>query len=264
MIDRSIDIEGLSIRYLATAPEASEMPKTPLIILHGWGVTADHWRGVLECLEKAGFAAFAPDLPGFGKSQAPARGWSLLDYEMFVEHFSQALNLPLFALLGHSFGGRVAIMVAWKTPQKLSKFILVDSAGVTPRNKLRLAAYRFFTKVGKYIFTLAGLRLLRKPARKIIYWVSGTYDYYAQTGSMRETFQNVIGKDLTPYLKDIKTPTLILWGAQDRMTPVSDAHILHKGIAGSALRIFEDMGHSGHVANPSLIADEIAQFMKHT
>lgn len=264
MFERTVTVNGLSTRYLATVQKTGEEQNILLIILHGWGVSADHWKGVLERLETKGITAFAPDLPGFSKSDAPTESWGLGDYVAFVESFARALDISRFTLAGHSFGGRVAICFARKNPHMLEKLILVDAAGVTPRDKIRLGTYKTATEIGKYIFTLPGLRFLRAFARRAIYWFSGTPDYYTQKGPMRETFQRVISKDLTPYLSDITTPTLIIWGAQDRMTPVSDAHILYKGITGSVLRIFEDLGHSPHVANPSIVADTIDQFVNHT
>jgi pimeloyl-ACP methyl ester carboxylesterase len=248
-------IWGLNIDYLQTNFATN---KNCLVILHGWGARAERWANVLELLEEQGIFAIAPDLPGFGNSDSPKEPWTLDNYERFVSEFLRHLNIQGFGLLGHSFGGRIAIKFAADNLPGLNKLFLVASAGVTPRNKLRIGTYKIATKIAKPIFSIPPLNIFANLTRKIIYKVSGSHDYYLQNGYMRQTFKNTIDEDLTPLLSRIHSPTFIIWGDDDKMTPLSDARIMDKNIRNSKLTILEGGSHSPNVQMPKKLAETIA------
>jgi pimeloyl-ACP methyl ester carboxylesterase len=267
MVERKTVLIGaqrpLQVRYLATEVGQNEKgARDPLIILHGWGVSAEHWRDVMHILEKKNIVAFAPDLPGFGDTEAPQAAWGIAEYAQFVEAFATEVSCRRFILLGHSFGGRIALYLARYKPERISQLILVDAAGVTSRAKRRLGAYAFAAKIGKYFLMLPGLRILHHVARRMIYRFVGTRDYYTLKGVMKEIFKKIIADNLVLYLPYIHMQTLIIWGAHDRTTPVSDAKILQAGIGHATLTILEDLGHSPHVHNSTLVAEHIAAFLQ--
>lgn len=278
MQEQQANIQGLKINY----KEAGNGPC--ILILHGWGVDSCHWLKFQEIMAEKGYRVIIPDLPGFGRSDLPKKPWSLMDYVSFVKDFIEKLELEKFYpvrslgnynrqneeqshqsgvyLLGHSFGGRIATKFAVSFLQKLLGLILVSSAGVTPRNKFRIFSYRIFTKIGNLIFSLPFLKVSHEPARKLIYWAAGSRDFYQAKGIMKEVFRLVIAEDLTPYLQDIKIKTLIVWGKDDRMTPVSDAHIYHREINGSILNIIPDVGHSPNLKAPEKLAKIVSDFVR--
>ncbi len=257
MQTKTILVRGVKTRYFETSA-SSEMP---LILLHGWGSQAGRWQEVMNMLEGKKIRAIALDLPGFGQSTTPAESWGLDEYANFILDFLKSLRIESFHLLGHSFGGRIAIKLAAQKISNLEKLILVASAGVTPRNKTRIFLYKFGTKLIKPIFSLPFLRMFADLARKIIYKFSGSYDYYVQKGVMRETFRKVITEDLTPYLHKITASTCIIWGDKDKMTPLSDAHIMHRHIKNSQLTIIENGNHSLNLQMPKRLAEEISNYV---
>jgi pimeloyl-ACP methyl ester carboxylesterase len=247
--------------------------KTPFVILHGWGASAKSYEKLKPLLEQKGISVFVFDLPGFGNEPAPKSAWSVSDYVEWVRNKIQEvakipLNPPLqkggekFYLFGHSFGGRIAIKFAAKYPEKLAGLILCDAAGITPRPKVKITIFSVLSRSGKLVFSLPILKYIQPVVRKIEYFLAGSRDYYyLQNPIMKKVFNNVIEESLTAYLNKIIAATLIIWGKNDKMTPVSDAHVMHEKIKGSKLEILEDVGHSPHLENPEVLADKIYNFL---
>ena len=231
-----------------------------IVILHGWGSSAEKWLHIKQALQSKGLNALVPDLPGFGKSVLPQTAWQVSDYVNWLKNFCDKQNISQFFLFGHSFGGRIAIKFAAQYPKKLKGLILCASAGIKPkRNFFALAA----AKIGKAIFSLPLLNKAYLFLRKVFYVkILRKTDYFNVQGIMKEIFQNVINEDLIPYLSKIKTTTLILWGKQDKLTPVKDAYLMHQQIKGSHLEVFDGVGHSLRRENPELLVKKITEFVK--
>jgi pimeloyl-ACP methyl ester carboxylesterase len=259
----------------------------PIVILHGWGATTKSYDRLKPLLEEGGHSVVVFDLPGFGNEPAPPKGWSVDDYaEWVMEKIKKELDsrwsLPRsdlrggndkaeggndndrkIILFGHSFGGRIAIKIAAERSEGLAGLVLCDAAGVTPRPKIKIALFNFLSKIGNAIFSLPLLNILQPLARKFVYWLSGERDYYyLQGGVMQKTFRKVVGEDLTSYLPKIHTPTLVVWGGKDKMTPLGDAYIIHRGIVGSKLEILGNIGHNPHREVPEKLADIVDKFIK--
>lgn len=210
-----------------------------IVILHGWGRRLERWQGLKKELIKAGFNVFLPHLPGFGSRPAPEKPWKLDDYVRWVKS-----RLPKnYFLIGHSFGGRIAIKIASQNPQGMKGLILIDSAGIRPGNWLKRSFFWLLAKMGKIFFLLPPFFLLRGLAKPLLYKLAGARDYEQAKGVMKKTLQKVIAEDLKKDLKKIKIPTLILWGEQDKVTPVSDGKLMDCLIKNSYLKIFPGVGH---------------------
>jgi len=234
-----------------------------LLILHGWQSSGEKWQKVKEYLEKEGIRVIAPDLPGFKKENQLARAWDLNDYVGWVKQFiEENTSGPLF-LLGHSFGGRVAIKFSAKYPEKLSGLILVSAAGITPRPKIKIKIFWVFSKIGHLIFSLPILRFFRTYAEKVVYFLAGEKDYrFIQQAFLKETFKKVISENLISLLPQIRTRTLMVWGEKDKMTPLEDAHIMKEKIKGSELEVLDDIGHLPYIESPELLSQKIIYFLK--
>jgi pimeloyl-ACP methyl ester carboxylesterase len=251
------DAVGLRVRYLETEGEGG----IPLIILHGWGSSINSWTDVMQSLEKSGAKVFMPDLPGFGETPEPKTPWALDDYIAFVKSFSRAMGVTTFYLAGHSFGGQIAIGYSAKYPNDVQGLILMAAARILRRKKIRVGIFLIFATVGKAVFTIPFLCALKPVVQKIWSKLTGETDYYQASALMKKTMQLVVGEEVGPKLEEIKTNTLILWGARDNVTPLADAKIIHEKIPNSSLHVFEGVGHDLNFKKPSGIAQKIFEFM---
>ena len=234
----------------------------PLLILHGWGDSLDSWLQVQEILVKNGFKVLVPDLPGFGKSDAPKSVWDLNDYSRFLLNLSQELGLPKFFLIGHSFGGRICIKFINTYPDKVRGLVLVDSGGIKLKLDFKTKVIYGLARLGKFLFSHRLLRSFQKTAQTLFYFVLRKRDYIKARGIMRQILKKVIEDDLLPEAGQIQTRTLLVWGERDKSIPVKAAHIFKRAIKNSQLKIFPGIGHSPHKQAPEQLADTIIEFIK--
>lgn len=235
----------------------------PLIILHGWGNTAaSFFDAVITALAERGFAVYAPDLPGFGATAPPSEPWGVPEYAEFVAELIRALGLPRVSLIGHSFGGRVSAMLAATHPELVERLVLYDASGIRHPLTLRQQIVRALAKCFGPFFALPILHRVRDAVRAIFYrFVVREQDYAHAQGIMREISAQVIAHDITPYLQQIKAPTLVLWGGRDRATPLADGKIFHACINGSKLVVEPEGGHAWHRVMPEKWIEQIINFI---
>jgi len=230
-----------------------------ILILRGWGSDYKNWQEEIEFLENQGYRIYSPDLPGFGENPSPSKPWSIDEYANWVKEFCEKQNLSRFFLLGHSFGGAVAIKFLLKHFQefKVEKLILVDSSGVR-RKTLKKEILKKISGFAKKFFYSPIFNL----HRKIFYKLFIRSDYPDTEGVMRETYLKIINEDLSDYLSRISLPTLIIWGKKDKLTPVKDAYLMKEKIIGASLEIIPDIGHNPHREAPEILKDKVLNFLK--
>ncbi|MBU0567577.1 alpha/beta hydrolase [bacterium] len=219
-----------------------------VILLHGWGGQAASFLPVLDFLSQT-FAVYALDLPGFGRSSIPPTAWGSNDYALFIYKFLSKLEIAKADLIGHSFGGRIALSLAANFPEKVGKLILVDSAGIRPKRTAKYYLRVLMAKTGK---RLVSLPLFGKGLKNAIYNRIGSKDY-REAGNMRTTLIKVVNEDLRHLLVKIKAPTLLIWGENDMETPISHARIMERQIEDAGLVILKGAGHFSYL-------DNLAQF----
>lgn len=234
-----------------------------IIILHGWASSAEKWQVVKQGIKEQGIRVIVPDLPGFKKETELSQSWNLDDYvDWLANFFSKACPEPAEGfLLGHSFGGRIAIKFAAKYPEKLKGLILVSSAGIKHKRTPYIRAILDMAKIGRQCRFAPFFPFLRKIFYK---YILRRTDYInaEKMPFLKETFKNIIREDLTQSLSQIKTPTLIIWGEKDKITPLSDAYLMNKEIPNSKLEILKNMGHAPHSENPKNLAQKITNFIE--
>ncbi len=215
------------------------------LFLHGWGQNGDAFSFVQSKLNK--FKWLTIDLPPFGKSEMP-KSWTIFTYANMVISLCEHLNIKSCNVIGHSFGGRIGLIMASLTPKLVNKLILLDSAGMKPKRSLK---YHF--SVLKYkIFKL--LNILQENA--------GSSDYRALDPECRSTFVSVVNTFLEEYCYQIKAPTLIIFGKQDEVTPLYMAKRLNKLIKNSTLEVVEHAGHFCFEDRPIKIVELLLKFLK--
>lgn len=227
----------------------------PIILLHGWGTSRKTFTSLCEEI-KSSFEVHLIDLIGFGESDEPLKPYSLDDYVLFLRDYIMRFNLVDVIILGHSFGGRIAIKYA-RMFNEVKKIILVDSAGIKRfnlKNKLKIIKYKFLKKWYK-------LTNNKKQYQKLINH-SGSYDYKVASVIMKQTLSKIIKEDLKKHLKYIKKEVLIIWGKDDKVTPYKDALYLKKKLKESGLVTFENSGHFPYLENKARFNIVVKSFLE--
>lgn len=207
--------------------EPEEKAKETVVLLHGWGVSGEVFLPLADFLRKNSFRAYVLDFPGFGKSPIPKKALNLNDYLKIVRELIEKEIKEEVILVGHSFGGRVAIKFSALYPQLIKKLILIDSAGFVKRG-FKIWLIRIFSKLFKPIFNLPIFSSLKIK----IYKKLNTEDYLLNP-ELKETYKNIVKEDLKEFLPKITIPTLIIWGKEDKITPLSWGKRINKLISQS-------------------------------
>lgn len=250
LFSKQISLEGQLVNYLVRPGADSKTA----VFLHGWRSSSEAWKEVMTKLDKD-IAAYAPDLPGFGKSEMPARTFDVADYAAVVAEFIAKLGLTNVTLVGHSFGGRIAIKLAATDPKLVVKIALVDAAGIREKSATR-ETMGIFARIARPLFRLPGLSWLRPK----IYQAIGAEDYVA-TPELKETFIKVVNEDLSPLFPKIACPTLVVWGEKDYETPLQHGILMTKRIPNAKLVTIHGAGHFSFVDAPDEFLKYFQEFI---
>lgn len=231
-----------------------------VLVLHGWGASGELMMPIVEPLA-ANFRCIVPDFPGFGKTPPPSVAWSMDDYMEWTIRLLDRLGVEKVDVIGHSFGGRVAIKLATTFPQRMGKIVLTGSAGVRPRHgvayQLRVRSF----KAAKWIAMRRNApALLKRWAHKQAEQ-RGSDDYRAAHGTMRGTLVRVVNEDLTPLLAQVTQPTLLVWGSDDDVTPLANAQLMQSRIPDSGVVTFDNAGHYAYLEQPQRFAHIVDTFL---
>lgn len=254
--ERKIEAHGVLTNYkiAGTGPM--------VLILHGWRHNSQHWQPVQEILAQNGFQVIALDLPGFGLSQDPPRPWTIEDYKNFVFAFLRELNITSCHLIGHSFGGRITIKMAATNSPVLNKVVICDGAGINVVVGWKKKLVISFAQVFSWIFKNPILDPIYKKIQQMVYTALKSDDFLQVNETMRGVFLNANREDLRHLLPYIPFETLLVWGENDRLTPVENAYVMQREIKGAKLEIIKGVGHSPHVKEPQILANIIVKFLK--
>lgn len=258
MTHKQIIIRGLLIHYYIEGEG-----RTPIIFLHGWRSEAAVWHNTIHQLTHAlpskTYSMYAIDLPGFGKSEIPQHPFTLRDYANIVKEFITRIRNPKSEIrsliIGHSFGGRIAVKLAAEHPKFIQKLILVGCGGARGQSAKR-KAFSACAKIVKPFFTPRFMH----PLRKKIYQALGAEDYVA-TPELKETYLNIINEPLEPLFPRITTQTVIIWGDKDKEAPREYGEKMHRSIRGSRFTVISNAGHFCFLDQPEEFIKIITPFL---
>ncbi len=252
-----IKIENLNINYIVEGNENRE----EIILLHGWGASIKAFLPVYKYLSKS-YRVYVLDFPGFGESDEPPCTYKVADYARILLKFINKLNIKSPNLIGHSFGGRVIMKLVGDMGYIPKNIIFVDSAGIKPKRHIN-----YYLKVYSYKFSKMVVNMLfdEKKAKDIISNMQnkkGSSDYKNASENMRSVFVNVVNEDLKYTLKNIKVPTLIIWGEKDLDTPLKDAKLIEKLVPDSGLVVLKGATHFSYLDNLGEFLVIVDNFLK--
>lgn len=250
-------VNGLSINY------EQKGSGDLIVLLHGWGSNIKLFANLIDLLSKK-YTVVAMDMPGFGESDEPKTPWCVDDYVQFVIDFLADYDTKEVMLLGHSFGGRVIIKMHAREslPFKVTKVILVDSAGIMPPKSNKKSWRTRYYKMGKAFLSTKLMQKLRPNALENFRKKMGSADYAAASPMMRQVMVKVVNEDLEPYLPNIKCPALLIWGVNDTATPLSDGEKMEKLIPDAGLVKLENAGHYSFLEQQFTFNRVMSSFMK--
>lgn len=238
------------------------MKNIPILILHGWNLSAAKFYPLENELTQHGYKVYCPDLPGFGQSKIPSKPLYLSDYADYVNKFIRKNKLSEVIIIGHSFGGRISIKLASENPKYLRALILAGAPGIVPVPRSKIIFFLYIAKIGNLIFSIPLLNLFKNKARKILYRTAKATDFYNTDKNMRETFKNIVKEKLELYLPQVDSPTLLLWGEKDGIVPVGIAIRMNKLIKKSVLVRIDDAKHGLPWTHPKIFTTEVEKFLK--
>lgn len=212
-----IKVKDLDINYIQYG-EGKD-----ILLLHGWGQNIEMMKPVGDNFRDK-FRITILDFPGFGKSEEPKTPWTIDDYSNMLEEFIIKTDIKKPIVMGHSFGGRVAIR--YSARNNIEKLVLFGSPCIRIDEKLPLSV-----RILKKLKTLPGLNEIGEYMKKYI----GSRDYKAASPIMRQTLVEVVNEDLSKYAREIEEPTLLIWGEQDTEAPLQEAQELEKIMIDAAL-----------------------------
>lgn len=205
-----------------------------ILILPGWKRNSIEWQNVAKALAQ-NQRIIILDLPGFGLSQKPKSDWDIFEYAQFVKNFLKKINIKKCLLIGHSFGGRIGIILA-SEDKLIDQLILVDAAGIEEKGAV-LKIKLILAKILKPLI----------PAKIRAKILQGDYQ---DSGELRQIFKKVTSQNLGHLLPKIAIPTTIIWGENDYILPLAHGKIFRSKIKDSKLRIIWGAGHDPHLEKP--------------
>ncbi len=249
--------DGTQIAY-DFYPNMSPGVKT-LIIIHGWG-GPQIWTNYVNTFAKQGFQLIVVHLPGFGDSKLP-KNYKKLDsykYAEYVAELLKDLGLEDSIILGHSLGGKIAVILNAKYGIG-SKLILVACA-CFHRMYPGLWIKTQIVKIAKWILSRTKFTKKLLQNKKLLKLVASD-DYFNADLQLREVLKHVVNDDVRDLMPKVKAKTLIIWGEKDNITPLIDGVCANRFIKHSHIKIIKNVGHFPFVTFPDLFHNLIIEFI---
>ena len=223
------------------------------LLLHGWGCSAQMMESMQKTLSTKKRTA-AIDFPGhgkMGKALPPPCPWGIPEYMEMTAEVIRRLDLAPCDIVAHSFGCRVAILLASTYPELVGRMVLTGAAGVKkPTGGKASARTQVYKTLRGAMNVMEKTKLfgdLPEKGREALIQKFGSPDYRALTPEMRKTFNQVISLDLTDRLPMVKASTLLFFGENDTETPVWMGKVMEEKIPDAALVVESGTGHFAYL-----------------
>jgi pimeloyl-ACP methyl ester carboxylesterase len=271
---------GAEVNYVDLAPaDPAGADRAPVLFIHGLG---GQWQNWIQNLPRVALErrVVALDLPGFGLSPMPSEPISIPLYARVVEALAQDLELGTVALVGNSMGGFVGADLVIDFPSRVERLVLVSAAGITTNSLYRAPSVtlgRAATAVTTYTAArhrqmarrpltrhMALALVARHPSR-----LAADLAWEAMIkGAGKPGFEDALRAnmefDFRDRLPEIACPTLIVWGEDDAVLPVQDAHEYERLLPDARKLLMRDTGHVPMLERPGTFNDVLMEFLDET
>jgi len=267
-----MSILGMQVHY---RDQGVQSDSVPLILLHGMSSSLNTWDSVVFYLANHR-RVISLDLPGFGLTgPSPENMYNFDYYNKFIDSFTRRLQLAKFTLVGNSMGGSIAWNYALFNPAVVDKLVLIDAAGYPKRGESGSLGFKIAsTPVINNILLFATPKALVRKSLETIYFdqsrvtdaqVERFHDMAIREGNRAAAlliFKGSFGTfQFKGKIKEIKTPTLVLWGEKDNLISVENAYQFNQDIKGSKLEVYPNVGHVPMEEVPERVAKSILDFI---
>ena len=223
-----------------------------LLFMHGWMDSKATWRPLITELSRE-YRCIALDLPNFGASEKTDTIISVDQYARCVQIFVEKLGLHDYTLVGHSMGVQIALYGVGETILQPTRLIAIGGAGVREVQKKRKQILRVASKTVK-VFVPASVK-------KRYYKVIGSDYDPGLSSTLKKVIDAMLTTDVQEATKNIKIPTLLIYGEKDTATPPAYGKILHGLIPGSQYHEIPHENHWLHQNSAAVIAKQIRKFL---
>ena len=265
-----INIQGVNVHY---RDEGNRNDSTPLVLIHGTSSSLHTWDSIVPALSNKK-RLIRLDLPAFGLTGPhPQRDYSIDFYNQFIDAFLNAIGVKQYMIAGNSLGGSIAWNQALAYPDKVKQLILVNSGGYPKKNEKGNIGFKLASTpvVGDVLLKFTPRSIIRKSVEDVYsdktkvseVLVQRYFDLLLREGNRQATLdifkQRKFGG--SEKIKNIQTPTLIIWGEDDQLIDVSNAYLFQKDIRNSQLVIITKTGHVPMEENPTPFINTISSFI---
>ncbi len=277
---RWLTIDGTPVNTIELGPQNGDAETKPIVFVHGLSGSWPNWLEQLPAFA-AEHRVIALDLPGFGHSPMPRETISISGYARMLDGLLDQLNVDAAAVVGNSMGGFIGAELAIAFPQRVERLVLVSAAGISthaPRGsaqvipvlrrleRILIASTAWAASVSDTTMRRARLRdaalgvVIAEPS-KLPAALAAEQVRGAGTPGFIQGLEAVIDYEIRERLAEIACPTLIVWGARDRLINVRDADVFAELIPNSRKVVFGDTGHMSMLERPEAFNALLEEFL---
>lgn len=221
----------------------------PLVLLHGLSGSHRWWRYTVPALRER-HRVHLPEMVGFGGSRGSRRQPSIPEMAGVMIRWLDAMAVERTDFIGHSMGAQVGIHMAARWPDRVRRLVLVSAAGVPrPLTPVKLAEL--------------GTEFLRPAAwgRPLFLTTIAADAVRAGPRTLLRAMLHILGDDVRSLLPRVRAPTLLVWGAQDPLTPVADGRLMEELLPDARLVVIEDAAHNPMADRPEPFNRAVLEFL---
>ena len=260
MEEKFVEIDGNKIRYL----ESGSSKKT-LVLVHGLGASSERWQYVLPFFEND-FHVLVPDLIGFGYSDKPIADYTIDFFSNFLEKFLISLNIDQTSIVGSSLGGQIAAEYTSSHSQNVDKLILVSPSGIMKKSTYALDEYIMAALYPNEQSAKNAFETMDGSGKKIPMNIINGFVSRMKLPNAKFAFMSTLlglknCELITQKLENISSPTLLIWGSDDPVIPVTFANDFVSSISNCTFLEMGNCGHTPYVQEPEFFASGVLDFL---
>ncbi|HUZ18237.1 MAG TPA: alpha/beta fold hydrolase [Spirochaetia bacterium] len=268
-MEQTVIVDNMLIRYRTNEPSGSVRAAgatTPILMIHGWMGSSYDYQQLLDLLP-ASIQAVAPDMPGSGESEKRNVKYTMDFFVDFIDHFLEALSMPTVVLVGHSFGGAIAVHYAATRPDRVSRLVLIDPDGLSREEgfldwlRRREVLVDLLSALNNRAAVSLALRLqvFHHPTlvtKEMVAAVERTGLEPDGRRAQRELAKRVVGRyPVDALLPGLQMPVLLIWGRNDRVLSSKWAARFMELLPDARLEMVDECGHMPQIEAVRRVAD---------